>query len=137
ELCVDTVGECYTALGLLHAKWTPVPGCFKDYIALPKANGYQSLHTTVVGPGRRRVEFHIRTHEMHRVAKAGVVAHLQAAAAPEASGKKVAASWAKEMEPYQKSLRDPAEFLELIKTGLVTDEICVFTPKGEMRSFPR
>ncbi len=139
EVCVDTVSDCYTALGLLHSKWTPVPGCFKDYIALRKANSYQSLHTTLVGPGRQRVEFHLRTHAMHRVALHGVVAQLTAGPVLDAERKKVAASysWVKEMEPYQKTMRDPAEFLEMIKTGLVTDEICVFTPKGEMRSFPR
>lgn len=143
QVCVESVSDCYTTLGVLHSRWTPVPGRFKDYIALQKSNGYQSLHTTVIGPGKRRLEVHIRTSEMHRVAEKGVVAHWEfQAKASTVSGRLTNEDssqylWLREMETYQKDLTDPAEFLELVKGDLFADEVYVFTPKGDLRVFPR
>lgn len=136
---VETVSECYAALGVIHSKWTPVPGRFKDYIALPKPNRYQSLHTTVLGPGRQRIEVQIRTHEMHRVAEQGVAAHWEykereSGIKPEDAAKY---SWLRELAAFQRDLKDPAEFLESVKMDLFPDEVYVFTPKGDVRVFPR
>ncbi|MCL2722991.1 MAG: bifunctional (p)ppGpp synthetase/guanosine-3',5'-bis(diphosphate) 3'-pyrophosphohydrolase [Polyangiaceae bacterium] len=140
RVLVESVGDCYAALGVVHSKWTPVPGRFKDYIALPKPNMYQSLHTTVIGPGRERIEIQIRTHEMHRVAERGIAAHWKY---KERHGGGVAADdaqrfgWLRQLMEWQKDLKDPAEFLEGVKVDLFQDEVYVFTPKGEVRVFPR
>ncbi|MCB9576549.1 MAG: bifunctional (p)ppGpp synthetase/guanosine-3',5'-bis(diphosphate) 3'-pyrophosphohydrolase [Polyangiaceae bacterium] len=140
RICVESVSDCYAVLGVIHSKWTPVPGRFKDYIALPKPNMYQSLHTTVIGPGRQRIEIQIRTHEMHRVAEHGVAAHwkykerISGGVDPQDAEK---FGWLRELADYQKSLKDPAEFLESVKIDLFLDEIYVFTPKGDLRVFPR
>jgi guanosine-3',5'-bis(diphosphate) 3'-pyrophosphohydrolase len=125
---------------VIHSKWTPIPGRFKDYIALPKPNMYQSLHTAVIGPGRQRVEIQIRTHDMHRVAEHGVAAHWRykeriSGGVDPADAEKF--SWLRELADYQKNLKDPAEFLESVKIDLFPDEVYVFTPKGEVRVFPR
>ncbi|MBX3181121.1 MAG: bifunctional (p)ppGpp synthetase/guanosine-3',5'-bis(diphosphate) 3'-pyrophosphohydrolase [Polyangiaceae bacterium] len=140
RICVESVADCYACLGVIHSKWTPIPGRFKDYIALPKPNMYQSLHTTVVGPGRQRIEVQIRTHEMHRVAELGVAAHWQYK--ERVSGgihPKDAARfhWLRELADYQRNLKDPAEFLESVKIDLFPDEVYVFTPKGDVEVFPR
>lgn len=139
RVCVETVSDCYTALGVIHSKWTPVPGRFKDYIALPKANRYQSLHTTVIGPGRQRLEIQIRTHEMHQVAEKGVLAHWQYQAQMNGGVRPDVTkfSWLDELASFQRDLKDPAEFLEVIKSDLFPDEVFVFTPKGDLRMFPR
>jgi guanosine-3',5'-bis(diphosphate) 3'-pyrophosphohydrolase len=137
---VESVSDCYAALGVIHSKWTPVPGRFKDYIALPKPNMYQSLHTTVIGPGRERIEIQIRTHDMHRVAERGIAAHWKY---KEKHGGGIAESdaqrfgWLRQLMEWQKDLKDPAEFLEGVKVDLFQDEVYVFTPKGEVRVFPR
>ena len=139
-MLVESVSDCYAALGVIHSKWTPVPGRFKDYIALPKPNMYQSLHTTVIGPGRERIEIQIRTHEMHRVAERGIAAHWKY---KEKHGGGIADSdaqrfgWLRQLMEWQKDLKDPAEFLEGVKVDLFQDEVYVFTPKGEVRVFPR
>lgn len=140
RVIVETVADCYAALGVVHSKWTPVPGRFKDYIALPKPNQYRSLHTTVIGPGRERIEIQTRTHEMHRVAEHGIAAHWKYKA--RLSGgvdPKDAQSfaWLRELMEVQKELKDPAEFLESVKVDLFQDEVYVFTPKGDVRVFPR
>lgn len=137
QVCVESVSDCYTTLGAIHSKWMPVPGRFKDYIALPKANRYQSLHTTVLGPGRMRLEIQIRTHEMHRVAEQGVVAEWAAYAPRHGAGRPSSHPWLRELESFQRDLKDPAEFLEVVKSDLFPDEVFVFTPKGELRMFPR
>ncbi len=137
QVCVETVSDCYTALGAIHSKWTPIPGRFKDYIALPKANRYQSLHTTVIGPGRQRLEIQIRTHEMHQIAEQGVVAEWSARAPNHAHQRPSSHPWLRELESFQRDVKDPAEFLEVIKSDLFPDEVFVFTPKGELRMFPR
>ena len=140
RVSVESVSDCYAALGVIHSRWTPVPGRFKDYIALPKPNMYQSLHTTVIGPGRERIEIQIRTHEMNRVAERGIAAHWKY---KEKHGGGIADSdaqrfgWLRQLMEWQKDLKDPAEFLEGVKIDLFQDEVYVFTPKGEVRVFPR
>jgi GTP diphosphokinase / guanosine-3',5'-bis(diphosphate) 3'-diphosphatase len=139
RVLVESVSDCYAALGVIHSQWTPVPGRFKDYVALPKPNMYQSLHTTVIGPGRERIEVQIRTHEMHRVAERGIAAHWRY----KERGGGIAAqdaqkfSWLRQLLEWQKELKDPAEFLEGVKVDLFQDEVYVFTPKGDVRVFPR
>ena len=125
---------------MIHSKWTPIPGRFKDYIALPKPNMYQSLHTTVIGPQRQRIEIQIRTHEMHRVAEHGVAAHwkykerISGGVDPKDAEK---FGWLRELVDFQRNVKDPAEFLESVKIDLFPDEVYVFTPKGDVRVFPR
>jgi GTP pyrophosphokinase len=136
RVVVDAVGECYEALGVVHAHWKPVPGRFKDYIALPKANGYQSLHTTVIGPYGERMEIQIRTREMHRVAEYGVAAHWRYKQPGESGdpedGQRFA--WLRQMLEWQQ--QDPEEFLRSVKEDLFTEEVFVFTPKGDLLNFP-
>ncbi|HYR96643.1 MAG TPA: bifunctional (p)ppGpp synthetase/guanosine-3',5'-bis(diphosphate) 3'-pyrophosphohydrolase [Candidatus Binatus sp.] len=136
RIVVDSVSECYEALGVVHANWKPVPGRFKDYIALPKANGYQSLHTTVIGPYGERIEIQIRTREMHRVAEYGVAAHwrYKKPGAAEDDGQRFA--WLRQMLEWQQQLQDPQEFLRSVKEDLFTEEVFVFTPKGDLLNFP-
>jgi GTP pyrophosphokinase len=143
RLIVESIADCYAALGVIHSKWTPVPGRFKDYIALPKPNMYQSLHTTVIGPGHERIEIQIRTREMHRVAEQGIAAHWKYKERHQGSGGGVAEEaakkfqWLRQLMEFQKEMKDPAEFLESVKVDLFQDEVYVFTPKGEVRVFPR
>ncbi|MBI4699592.1 MAG: bifunctional (p)ppGpp synthetase/guanosine-3',5'-bis(diphosphate) 3'-pyrophosphohydrolase [Deltaproteobacteria bacterium] len=140
RVVVESVADCYGALGVVHSLWTPVPGRFRDYVALPKPNSYRSLHTTVFGPGHRRVEIQIRTHAMHRVAELGIAAHWRYAADisggpdPEEAAR---FGWLQRLMESQAELKDPAEFIESVKTDLFQDEVLVFTPKGEVRAFPR
>jgi guanosine-3',5'-bis(diphosphate) 3'-pyrophosphohydrolase len=140
---METVADCYAALGVVHSQWTPIPGRFKDYIALPKPNLYQSLHTTVIGPGQRRIEVQIRTHEMHRTAEFGIAAHwkykpggLQRSGGLDAKDAAQFA-WLRQLMEFQKDVADPAEFLDSVKVDLFTDEVYVFTPMGELKVFPR
>ncbi|MFO0677407.1 MAG: bifunctional (p)ppGpp synthetase/guanosine-3',5'-bis(diphosphate) 3'-pyrophosphohydrolase [Polyangiaceae bacterium] len=140
RVIVESVSDCYAALGVIHSKWTPVPGRFKDYIALPKPNMYQSLHTTVIGPGRERIEIQIRTHQMQRVAERGIAAHWkykdrQGGGVSEEDAARF--GWLRQLLEWQKELKDPAEFLEGVKVDLFQDEVYVFTPKGDVRVFPR
>jgi GTP diphosphokinase / guanosine-3',5'-bis(diphosphate) 3'-diphosphatase len=140
RVLVESVGDCYASLGVVHSKWIPVPGRFKDYIALPKPNMYQSLHTTVLGPGRERIEIQIRTHEMHRVAEKGIAAHWKYKERHSGGVSNEDATrfeWLKQLVKWQKDLKDPAEFLEGVKVDLFQDEVYVFTPKGDVRVFPR
>ncbi len=140
RICVESVADCYAALGAMHSRWTPIPGRFKDYIALPKPNMYQSLHTTVIGPGRQRIEIQIRTHEMHRVAEHGVAAHwrykerISGGVDPKDAEK---FTWLRELADFQRNVKDPVEFLESVKIDLFPDEVYVFTPKGDVRVLPR
>jgi len=137
RIVVDTVQECYAALGVAHAEWKPIPARFKDYIALPKFNMYQSLHTTVIGPYGERMEVQIRTHAMHRVAEMGIAAHWRYK-----GGKHVAPedahrfTWLRELLEWQQNVEDPEEFMRSVKEDLFTDEVFVFTPKGDLLSFP-
>jgi GTP pyrophosphokinase len=145
RVLVDTVAGCYESLGIIHSLWKPVPGRFKDYIAIPKPNLYQSLHTTVVVPKGERIEVQIRTREMHRIAEEGVAAHWAYKEAgrdgkgEEPLSKKDAASfgWLRQLVEFQKEVDDPREFLETVKVDLFSDEVFVFTPKGTVKSLPR
>lgn len=137
RIVVNSVTECYAALGVIHANWKPVPGRFKDYIALPKNNLYQSLHTTVIGTSGERVEVQIRTHEMHRVSEFGIAAHWSYKEG-EAAGKSEAQrfAWLRQLVEWQQNLSDPREFLGSIKEDLFSDEVFVFTPAGDVLNFP-
>ncbi len=136
RILVDSVRECYEALGVVHSHWKPVPGRFKDYIALPKANMYQSLHTTVIGPYGERIEVQIRTHEMHKVAEEGIAAHWTY---KEGRGLEEAQrfAWLRQLVEWQQQLKDPQEFLHTVKEDLFTEEVYAFTPKGDLFSFPK
>jgi guanosine-3',5'-bis(diphosphate) 3'-pyrophosphohydrolase len=139
RVMVETVRECYEALGVVHANWKPVPGRFKDYIALPKLNMYQSLHTTVIGPRGQRMEVQIRTREMHRVAEEGIAAHWSYKEGsndhPEAETERFA--WLRRLIEWQQNLKDPQEFLSTVKADLFPEEAFVFTPKGDVLDFPQ
>jgi guanosine-3',5'-bis(diphosphate) 3'-pyrophosphohydrolase len=138
RVVVDSVGECYEALGIVHQHWKPVPGRFKDYIALPKANGYQSLHTTVIGPYGERIEIQIRTREMHRTAEYGVPAHWRYKQGTE-DGKPddmQRFAWLRQLLEWQQHLDDPQEFLRSVKEDLFSEEVFAFTPKGDLLNFP-
>jgi len=138
RIITASVRDCYAALGIIHSNWTPVPGRFKDYVALPKPNLYQSLHTTVIGPGSERMEVQIRTREMHRLAEEGIAAHWhykeEEALAP---GDRKAFAWLHQLLEWQRDLKDPAEFIETVKIELFEEEVFVFTPKGDVRPLPK
>ena len=137
RIIVDTVRECYEALGVVHANWKPVPGRFKDYIALPKVNMYQSLHTTVIGPRGQRMEVQIRTREMHQVAEEGIAAHWSY---KDGNAKELKDTerfaWLRRLIEWQQNLKDPQEFLSTVKDDLFPEEVFVFTPKGDVLDFP-
>ncbi len=134
RILVDTQRECYAALGVMHARWSPLPGRFKDYIAMPKFNLYQSLHTTVLGPGGKPVEFQIRTHDMHRQAEYGVAAHWKYKEG-KVSGTEL--DWVQQISQWQRETEDPAEFLDTLRYEIATDEVFVFTPKGDVMHLPK
>lgn len=137
RVLVDSVRECYEALGIVHAHWKPIPARFKDYIALPKANMYQSLHTTVIGPYGERMEVQIRTHEMHRVAESGIAAHWgYKGGARVASEDAQRFTWLRQLLEWQQNLQDPQEFLHSVKEDLFSEEVFVFTPQGDLLNFP-
>jgi guanosine-3',5'-bis(diphosphate) 3'-pyrophosphohydrolase len=147
RLIMKSMPACYEALGLVHTLWKPVPGRFKDYIAIPKPNMYQSLHTTVIGPFGDRVEVQIRTEEMHKIAEEGIAAHWaykegKDGAKDGAAGRPLSKddakfAWLRQLMEWQQDLKDPKEFLETVKVDLFTDEVFVFTPKGDVKSLPR
>jgi len=132
-----TPSTCYEALGLVHGLWKPVQGRFKDYIAMPKPNGYQSIHTTVIGPFGERMEVQIRTQEMHRVAELGIAAHWKyKGAGATSSGDEQQFAWLRQLVEWQQQLKDPNEFLETVRIDLFSDEVYVFTPKGDVQALP-
>jgi guanosine-3',5'-bis(diphosphate) 3'-pyrophosphohydrolase len=139
RIITDSVRNCYAALGTLHALWTPVPGRFKDFIALPKPNLYQSLHTTLMGPQGERVEFQIRTEEMHKTAEQGIAAHWrykEGGRGDEKVTEKFA--WLRQLLDWQKDTAgDARDFMETLKIDLFPEEVYVFTPRGDVKSFPR
>jgi GTP pyrophosphokinase len=136
RILVDSVRECYEGLGVVHANWKPVPGRFKDFIALPKANMYQSLHTTVIGPYGERMEVQIRTHEMHRVAEEGIAAHWRYKGGTEDGEDAQRFAWLRQLLEWQQHMQDPQEFMGSIKEDLFSDEVFVFTPKGDLLKLP-
>jgi guanosine-3',5'-bis(diphosphate) 3'-pyrophosphohydrolase len=137
RIIVDTVTDCYAALGVVHANWKPVPGRFKDYIALPKNNRYQSLHTTVIGLHGERVEVQIRTQEMHRVAELGIAAHWKyKGGGPVNAADAERFAWLRQLLEWQQNVSDPQEFLGSVKDDLLSEEVFVFTPKGDVLNFP-
>ncbi|MEO1171285.1 MAG: bifunctional (p)ppGpp synthetase/guanosine-3',5'-bis(diphosphate) 3'-pyrophosphohydrolase, partial [Myxococcota bacterium] len=136
RVLVDSVSKCYEVLGHVHSMWHPIPGRFKDYIAMPKPNRYQSLHTSVIGPGGDRIEIQIRTDEMHRIAEEGIAAHWEYKEGQKAKDKQDFA-WLRQLLEWQRDLDDPNEFLDTVKYDLFTDEVFVFTPKGEVISLKR
>ncbi len=132
-----TPSTCYEALGLVHGLWKPVQGRFKDYIAMPKPNGYQSIHTTVIGPFGERMEVQIRTQEMHRVAELGIAAHWKyKGAGATSAGDEQQFAWLRQLLEWQQQLKDPNEFLETVRIDLFSDEVYVFTPKGDVQALP-
>ena len=138
RIVVPSVRDCYAMLGIIHSTWRPIPGRFKDYIAMPKANMYQSLHTTVVGPGGQRMEVQIRTEEMHRVAEEGIAAHWQYKEGRAAGrGDESRFGWLRQLMEWQKELKDSREFMSSVKIDLFPEEVYVFTPGGDVKELPR
>lgn len=139
RLLVKNLPQCYEALGNIHSLWRPIPGRFKDYIAMPKANNYQSLHTTVIGPKGERVEFQIRTEEMQDIAEHGIAAHWKYKEGKPAKDDKdeMKFKWIRRLLEWQTELDDPAEFLDTVKLDLFADDVYVFTPQGDLRDLPR
>ncbi|MCE5276321.1 MAG: bifunctional (p)ppGpp synthetase/guanosine-3',5'-bis(diphosphate) 3'-pyrophosphohydrolase [Syntrophaceae bacterium] len=137
RVIVDTVGECYETLGIIHSMWKPIQSRIKDFIAMPKANMYQSLHTTVFGPGGERIEIQIRTRDMDYFSNEGIAAHWRykdGTKISEQDGKKL--SWLRQLLEWQKELKDPKEFLQSVKIDLYPEDVYVFTPKGDVLRFP-
>ncbi len=136
RLIVGSVTECYEVLGYIHSIWKPIPGRFKDFIAMPKTNNYQSLHTTVMGPGGERIEIQIRTQQMHLIAERGIAAHWKYKEKGSESKTEAQAQWLRELVSWHQNMRNSEEFLDSVKTDLFESEIYVFTPNGDVREFP-
>ena len=143
RVLVDSIKDCYGVLGALHGRWNPIPGRFKDYIAMPKFNLYQSLHTTVIGPGGKPVEIQIRTYDMHERAEHGVAAHWKYKQNPNATSgdsdrmsSEEQANWLRALVEMERETGDPEEFLDSLRYEIAGDEVYVFTPKGEVIVLP-
>ena len=136
RIVLDNITECYKGLGVIHAVFKPIPGRFKDYIAMPKPNNYQSLHTTVIGPYGERMEVQIRTLEMHQIAQSGIAAHWKYKEGRADVSNQSKMEWLSRLLDSQKTLSDPTEFLESVKLDLYPGDVFVFTPKGEVKEFP-
>jgi GTP pyrophosphokinase len=137
RVLTNTVRDCYGALGVVHSLWKPVPGRFKDFIAMPKVNMYQSLHTTVIGPKGDPVEIQIRTYEMHRIAEEGIAAHwLYKEKRSDRDKFDDAFTWLRQLLDSQKETSDPKEFLDNVRLDLFPDEVYVFTPRGDVKALP-
>jgi guanosine-3',5'-bis(diphosphate) 3'-pyrophosphohydrolase len=137
RVIVNTLKECYEVLGIIHSMWKPVLGRFKDYISLPKANMYQSLHTSVIGPYAQRMEIQIRTWEMDKVAEEGIAAHWKYKEGVTRETDEKQFAWLRRLLEWQKNLHDPREFMEMVQMDLFPNEVYVFTPKGEVKEFPK
>jgi GTP pyrophosphokinase len=138
RVTVEDIRGCYELLGVVHSTWKPIPGRFKDYIAMPKGNMYQSLHTTVIGPTGERMEVQIRTEEMHRVAEAGIAAHWKYKEGKGYDEREVKRfAWLRQLLEWQQELQDSREFMDSVKVELFPEEVYVFTPKGDVKSFPK
>ncbi|MFA5918021.1 MAG: bifunctional (p)ppGpp synthetase/guanosine-3',5'-bis(diphosphate) 3'-pyrophosphohydrolase [Candidatus Nanopelagicaceae bacterium] len=135
RVLVEDVRDCYAVLGAIHARWSPIPGRFKDYIAMPKFNLYQSLHTTVIGPSGKAIEIQIRTYDMHARAEFGIAAHWKYKDGAEGQ-KSPEMLWLRQLHDWQKETEDPSEFLEALLFDLGTPEVFVFTPKGNVIALP-
>ncbi|MBN1629263.1 MAG: bifunctional (p)ppGpp synthetase/guanosine-3',5'-bis(diphosphate) 3'-pyrophosphohydrolase [Thermoleophilia bacterium] len=141
RVLVDSVKDCYAALGIIHSLWKPLPGRFKDYIAMPKFNMYQSLHTTVMGPQGKPLEIQIRTYEMHETAQYGIAAHWMYKEKPIRGGQRPGGNpeklqWLRQIMDWQSETKDSTEFMESLQIDLFRDEVYVFTPKGEVKALP-
>lgn len=137
RVILESIKDCYAVLGLVHSTWTPVPGRFKDYISMPKGNMYQSLHTTVVGPGGEHIEIQIRTEQMHQVAEFGVAAHWKYKEGESFHPRdEQRFEWLRHILDWEQELKDPREFMASLKVDLFQDEVYVFTPKGEVLDLP-
>jgi len=138
RVLVEDVRACYELLGIVHSTWKPIPGRFKDYIAMPKGNMYQSLHTTVIGPTGERLEVQIRSKEMHHVAEAGIAAHWKYKEGKGYDEREVKRfAWLRQLLEWQQELQDSREFMDSVKVDLFSEEVYVFTPKGDVKSFPK
>ncbi len=138
RILVADIRECYEVLGVIHSAWKPIPGRFKDYIAMPKGNMYQSLHTTVIGPQGDRMEVQIRTHDMHSVADAGIAAHWKYKEGKGYDEKEVKRfAWLRQLLEWQQDLQDSKEFMDSVKVELFSEEVYVFTPKGDVKGYPK
>ncbi len=138
RIVTDTKVNCYAILGLIHSLWTPVPGRFKDFIGVPKSNLYQSLHTTVIGPKGERVEFQIRTEEMHRLAEEGIAAHWRYKEKSAVSQREEQQfAWLRQLLEWQRELPDAKEFMDTVKGDLFPDVVYVFTPRGDVKELPQ
>ena len=136
RVLVNDVRDCYAVLGSIHARWSPVPGRFKDYIAMPKFNLYQSLHTTVIGPNGKAIEIQIRTMDMHTRAEFGIAAHWKYKQGGEPDASSPEMLWLRQLHEWQKETEDPSEFLEALRFDLGSPEVFVFTPKGSVVALP-
>jgi len=136
RVLVNDVKDCYAVLGSIHARWSPVPGRFKDYIAMPKFNLYQSLHTTVIGPNGKAIEIQIRTYDMHSRAEFGIAAHWKYKQSGEPETNTPEMMWLRQLHEWQKETEDPSEFLEALRFDLGSPEVFVFTPKGSVVALP-
>jgi guanosine-3',5'-bis(diphosphate) 3'-pyrophosphohydrolase len=136
RITCESLRDCYAALGAVHALWKPVPGRFKDYIAMPKSNLYQSLHTTVVGPGGKPLEIQIRTRDMHRTAQFGIAAHWRYKEGVKQSRDSADVAWLGQMMEWLKDMADPREFMDSLKIDLYGGQVFVFTPKGDVVNLP-
>ncbi|MBV8446291.1 MAG: bifunctional (p)ppGpp synthetase/guanosine-3',5'-bis(diphosphate) 3'-pyrophosphohydrolase, partial [Candidatus Dormibacteraeota bacterium] len=137
RVLVDSIKDCYGALGVVHSLWKPIPGRFKDYVAMPKGNGYQSLHTTVLSHTGEPMEVQIRTHEMHQLSEYGVAAHWRYKGSPDGQRVDERFTWLRLLMDWQKEVLDAETFVDTVKVDIFQDEVFVFTPRGDVRSLPQ